>query len=662
MAAIRTIFFVLMFVKASAAIVEDHAHYSEVMGQVKHYRVYLPPGYYNSGMRYPVIYWMHGHGGSYSMTKYHEQWDRYIDTHDVILVIPDPRNPNGSTYDYSLAFENRTYEGTPAHSGKIFSKYFPELVSEIDKTFRAIPDRDHRGISGQSRGGFMSPYIASQNKHLLSSCSMSCPSPDGAMVGPINKEVLFPVFETGRALKGISLRISSPDGDRYKQYGWELKAIWDMTDLEHVEMHIPHYPKHYAADMAKQFDFHMREFENPHPVPAIWHHADPWPDFSVWNYNVSVSRDIPAITIMEYVNSTGLIIYSRSFLPDGPVVRDERIRIISDSVYDPAHIYAVVDYNLSTGFFSKSTVTSDETGKIQIELNGGGHILGINENKNTPKLFLVDVNNREDHYAEEGKTSNLTLWLVNAGTAPSGPVQIIATTPKEFIKIPNPIFEAPGIKPGDKEKINIGFSVSGFKLTAPRGSDNRLDGDEFISKISLELNYGKERKETQSFSVFSMPFVEKAPEDDVIVLDGRGLTLPFYLNQHHKISDMMVTGGKGNGDGIAGAGETIELYVKLPQGLGPKDQNTWHRAYLVNQDDDPFIEVNELSYHIRGEEWSGAPCLQSRIYISPSAPNGHVLNLQVRLESYEFFDEGYENLIQRHRYDFRKVSLIIRNP
>ncbi len=649
--------FLLISVTAYSAIIEDHEHYSKEMGQIKHYRVYLPPDYYNSEMHYPVIYWMHGHSGTYTMTKYHEQWDQYIDTHNVILVVPDPRNPKGSTYDYSLVFDNRTYEGTPAHNGKIFSKYFPELVLEVDKTFRTIPDRDHRGISGQSRGGFMSPYIASQNKDLLSASSVSCPSPDAAMVGPMNKEVLFPVYETGRALKGVSLRITSPDGDRYKQYAWELKALWDMMDIEHVEMHIAHYPTHYAADMDQQFDFHMREFEKSHPFPTIWHHADPWPEFKVWNYSVSVNRDIPAITFMENVSSEGMIFYSRPLIPDGPIVQDERVRIISDSIYTPSHTYSLVDYNLSTGAFSKNEITSDKTGKIKFEFDGGGHIFGINKNEFTAKLFLVDVNNREDHYAEEAVLSNLSLLLVNVGSAPSGPIQITASTPKDFINLSKPVLELSSINPGDKKEINVEFLVSKYNLTIPQGSDNILDGNEFVSNISLELNYGKGQKDIQSFRIFPMPTIEKAKESDVILLDGRSLELPFYQNQHHKVSNMIVTGGKGNGDGIAEAGETIEVYVRIPQGHGPNDINTYHRAFLVNQDDDPFIEVNTLSYHTRGEEWSGAACLQSQIYIDPSTPDGHILNLQLRLESYEFVDEGYENLIQRHKFDFRRISL-----
>ncbi len=656
-----TIFLIFRLTAAFAAIIEDHEHYSKVMDQTKHYRVYLPPDYYNSNLHYPVIYWMHGHGGTYTMTKYDEVWNDYIDTHNVVLVIPDPRNPNGSTYDYSLVFDNRTYEGTPAHNGKIFSKYFRELVMEVDNNFRTIPDRDHRGLSGQSRGGFMSPYIASQNKDLVSASSMSCPSPDGAMVGTLNKEVLFDVAETGRSLKGISLRISSPDGDRYKQYTWELKAKWDMMDLDKLEMHIPHYPNHYAADMDQQFDFHMREFNELHPTPEVWHHADPWPEFDVWNYSISVSRDVPAISFMELVTKRGMIFYSRPFIPDGPINQIEKVKIITDSVYYPTSTYTLVDYNLSTKEFVKTDIFSDEAGKINIELNGGGHALGINKKGDEAKLFLIETNNRDNFYALEGVDSNLSLKLVNVGASASGPVQIKISSPKDFIALSTPFLEIQNIDPGQAVDCNVGFIVTKYSLSAPDGDDNPLDGDEFISKIELELQYGNKQKEIQSFKIFPVPRVQTISKNDIIILDGRQLELPFYQNQQHMITNKLVSGGKGDGDGIAEAGEIVELYVKIPQGLGPIDQNTYHQAFLLNQDDDLYISVDKLSYHIRGEEWSGATCFQSQISIDPRTPNDHNLNLLLRTESYDFVDEGYENLIQRHKYHFCRVLLTVDN-
>jgi hypothetical protein len=365
---------------------------------------------------------------------------------------------------------------------------------------------------------------------------------------------------------------------------------------------------------------------------------------------------------MDYVSKRGMIFYSRPFVPDGPINQEETVHIITDSIYTPSSPYTLVDYNLSTKEIVNKNVFSDKKGKIKIALNSGGHALGINEKGDEAKLFLIEANNRENYYAEEGIKSNLSLQLVNVGAIASGLVQIRISTSKDFITLSNHFLEIQNIDPGQVMDCNVGFVVSKYGLSIPNGSDNPLDGDEFISKIKLELNYGNKIKEIQSFRIFPVPRAQTVSNDDIVIMDGRQLELPFYQNQHHKIANKIVSGGKGDGDGIAEAGEIVELYIKIPQGLGPNDQYTYHQAFLLHQDDDEYIKVDKLSYHIRGEEWSGAPCFQSQISIDPYTPDGHTADLLLRTESYNFVDEGYEILIQRHKYHFYRVLLTVHNP
>jgi enterochelin esterase-like enzyme len=176
-----------------SAIIEDHTHYSAVMRGNRNYRVFLPPDYFISGKRYPVIYWFHGSGGSSKHDTYKAEFDAYLNNHDMIIVNVDGTTPSRTTWGYSLAFEfdKRTQEGKAANTGMHFSKYIRELIGVIDSQYRTIADRDHRAVSGQSMGGLMSPWIASQNKDLFGSASLFSPSPDAGMFGPVNKEVCF---------------------------------------------------------------------------------------------------------------------------------------------------------------------------------------------------------------------------------------------------------------------------------------------------------------------------------------------------------------------------------------------------------------------------------------------------------------------------------------
>ena len=109
-------------------------------------------------------------------------------------------------------------------------------------------------------------------------------------------------------------------------------------------------------------------------------------------------------------------------------------------------------------------------------------------------------------------------------------------------------------------------------------------------------------------------------------------------------------------------GETIEIWVRLAQGLGHEDKNTFHPAFLVNKYDDPLVTVPELKYNRKGAEYSGAANLQSRIRIDPETPSGKKLDLWLKCESYEFSAEGFNRPLQRHAFDYRRVTLIIGAP
>src|SRR5439155_856535 len=63
----------------------------------------------------------------------------------------------------------------PVETNGEFPLYFPELVQQIDKTLRTIPDRDHRGVAGAAMGGFMAQWTAGKFPDLVGSASSSQP-------------------------------------------------------------------------------------------------------------------------------------------------------------------------------------------------------------------------------------------------------------------------------------------------------------------------------------------------------------------------------------------------------------------------------------------------------------------------------------------------------
>jgi S-formylglutathione hydrolase FrmB len=117
--------------------------------------VYLPPGYDDDpGRRYPVIYVLAGHGGSGPLMLAQTAWgesfperiDRLITSgamQPCIAVLPDCFTIfGGAQYINSAAL------------GQYEDYLLDELIPYVDKTYRTKAERDHRGVTGKSSGGY----------------------------------------------------------------------------------------------------------------------------------------------------------------------------------------------------------------------------------------------------------------------------------------------------------------------------------------------------------------------------------------------------------------------------------------------------------------------------------------------------------------------------
>jgi enterochelin esterase-like enzyme len=141
--------------------------------------VYLPPSYTSAkSRRYPVLYDLHG----YSLTA--ERWvgilkageaiDRAIaagKAREMIVVFPDAMSEhNGSMYSSSVATGD--WETFIAH----------DLVGYIDGHYRTLANRDSRGLSGHSMGGYGAFRIGMKRPDVFSvlyPMSSCCLSPRG---------------------------------------------------------------------------------------------------------------------------------------------------------------------------------------------------------------------------------------------------------------------------------------------------------------------------------------------------------------------------------------------------------------------------------------------------------------------------------------------------
>jgi len=120
----------------------------------RNYIVYLPPGYDSTDKRYPVLYVLHWYTGSPS--TFADQMPSSLDAlvasakvKPMILVFPDGSN----------RFYGSEYMSSPT-IGDYETYLVRHLVAQVDSTYRTLPSRDSRGITGCSMGGLGSLHLA----------------------------------------------------------------------------------------------------------------------------------------------------------------------------------------------------------------------------------------------------------------------------------------------------------------------------------------------------------------------------------------------------------------------------------------------------------------------------------------------------------------------
>ena len=599
-------FLFLMFSFSSSAqnvTIIDSMHYSNVFGEARNYRVFLPPGYYNNPRKkYPVIYFMHGWSQRYFDGGHkHEGFDRgeqnkgdniekFVSTHDVIVVRSDGYNRSPGE-NYYL----RPYNVTPVETFRQFPIYYPELIHYIDAHYNTIADREHRAIAGLSMGGFMSFWIGGKYPHLFSAAGNFCGSPEFE-VGPKDFPVEYRHIDMHKNYGGMQLRLHYGDKDFIRGYHEDMNRIWPRI-MDNYEYKI-YDAGHSTSGLGEMFDFLLRAFENPASEPKKWHHIDVYPEFSVWDYLVSSDRTVPGFTVLENVDKRGFRCSVREFLPDGELMPFVGLSIITPPLYEKNQLYLINDVDTRTLKTLQKTILSDNTGRLKIPLNGSSHEIGINKKSDQPNISIASVEIEKMGWATPGKDIGVSIKLLNKGTSASKNISAKLSGIKDGVQI---------------VKNESGFGNIGVNeiIAGELPFTFRVTGDSIeIVKFQLTI---RDQSKNEWVEFFEIPIKRDVTGiKDFEIADGRTFTV---AKSGTDVETILL--GTGNGDGIANPGESIVLLVK--------DQGKYWRTHLSVSD--KFINPFGVNAR-RSDNWTsfdhvGASAKYSIPLIASNSPENH---------------------------------------
>jgi hypothetical protein len=447
------------------AQIQELTHRSQVMGGSRAYRVLLPPSYAASHTtRLPVIYWFHG----YEAENQARDTDlaTYVATHSVIVVDSGPAETNGR-----------------------FPLYFPELIAHIDQTLRTIPDRDHRAVTGSGVGGFLAIFQTAKSPDLVGSAS-SFGGIAEAATGPEDFDVDFSLADIYPTLDAVRIRQVAAD-----------------------------------SPLAETLDFHLDAFAHPLPKPAVFSHADPYPNFGVWGWEVVSDRRRPAFTILENVSRTGFRCAVREWFPAGAAVPEVKVSVTSPPLYRPAAPYPVTYIRLRDGKVRRTTLKADARGRVAFDLDGDNYEVGIGPEAG---LTLSDIEISGAAWATAGLPIQARLKFWNKGGARSAITLLKWESPTPGVRFQTPVTRLSSLAPGESAAVPLTFTldrpaINGARVIAVAG-DRRLSID--------------------------LPVYPAAPAvDGYQIVDG--LTVPPYKRPL----------GEGNRDGHAAPGESFAVLL-----------------------------------------------------------------------------------------------------
>jgi len=547
--------------------VQDLTHFSQVLGGERAFRVFLPPAYITVQTRYPVIYWFHGYEQAGDVASYSRQIASYVATHGVIVVDAGPVATTG-----------------------VYPLYFPELVERIDGTLRTIADRGHRAVTGYLAGGFFAFLVAGKYPDLVSSAS-SFLGPTEYSVGPTGADLEYNLDDYYANYGGLRTRLVTESGHFLAFYHQRLNAVWSFARDGHETQNFE--STECTPELARTFDFHSGEFAHPQPKPAVFSHADVYPNFAVWGWEVSSTRRSPGVTILEDVSSAGFRSAVREWMPGGAALPEVKLSIASAPIFTPGSSHMATFLRLRDGWARHVPLRADAQGRLNFELDGDAYQVGFSA---APLIAVTGYEIADAAWATAGEPLHLLVRFANVGGGPSRPTEVRWEGADSGVTFDAPAAGLAALAPGESAAVRVTISRTGSTSTFLRFTAIAAG-----SRLPVEVPLFPHADPTKVFQI----------------ADGATAEV-----MRHAVATAVVTFGKGNGDGHAAPGESFAVLVP--------DGEVLRAAELFTGD--PCVDNT-----VRGsDDWSdfdhsGASVFYSLPRIRQECEPGHVVHFLARV-------------------------------
>ncbi len=601
-------------------VYQDKSHFSLAFNAERSYRVYLPEGYGNDTKDYPVIYYFHGYGGrhykDYNALLEYDMIGELVEKYQVILVMWDGR---------MIESEHRPYNiGCPEHIRfQVQMKdYFIELVAHIDSTYNTMTDREHRAIIGYSMGGLMSFFIAGKYPDMISA-AVNMTGSNEFNIGFPDNNTLYPLRYTFANLKDVKTRLHNSSVGELSSQNREVYsgALWEGDmDIEYWE-----FPGgHKVDDKGKTDVFEMamnfvdRAYKTPKDRNVQWSHYDLYSNFNVWDYSIESNKSKPGFIFLRNVSESGFGFYTKKWLPIAPSLDDLKATITTAAIYEPGAEYQIQHYRQLDGQLIYTSKKANNEGRLDFELDGKGHEIGIYKNNQNHKLIYVGYSLEDDRrLIRVGEENKLILQLANIGGEIDESKEITFTLKSTDRSVTT-----------GKETYTFYPTASGSRMLSSEpiilkcSKQPPNDAAPAVVKIVLTISY-----DSQVFKEeFDVPVFFDVSEFENLLIDDGVL-----------VNDAVF--GVGNGDGVASPGEQVMIYTN------------GYRTQLFY--DDPYIEVdNELQYvtNLIAKWDCDGMTASSIIKIAEDCPDDYEIKVLAKFETKDYnpiirrFFWGYVNI------------------